>query len=87
MVEVTEENRPTNPVKAIRAKCLDCCCGQMAEVKACPKEDCALHPFRLGKNPFRAKVKRELTDEQREALRERIKRAQAAKRKGGADSE
>ena len=24
------------PLKAIRAKCLDCCCGQANEVKLCP---------------------------------------------------
>ena len=39
------------PVKAIRAKCLDCCCGSFAEVKACPCVNCSLYPFRLGKNP------------------------------------
>lgn len=42
-----------SPLKAIRAKCLDCCCGQMAEVKLCPCEDCALHPYRMGHNPNR----------------------------------
>ena len=56
-----------NPVQAIRAKCIDCCCGQVAEVKLCPAEDCPIWPFRLGKNPFRAK--REMTDEQRERMR------------------
>lgn len=24
------------PMKAIRAKCLDCCCGSSVEVKLCP---------------------------------------------------
>ena len=42
------------PVKAIRKKCLDCCCGQVKEVKICPCLDCSLYPFRLGKNPNRA---------------------------------
>lgn len=41
------------PMKAIRAKCLDCCCGQCKEVKLCPCEDCPLHPYRFGKNPAR----------------------------------
>ncbi len=44
-----------NPVKAIRAKCLDCCCGQKAEVADCPAQDCPLWPFRFGTNPYRSK--------------------------------
>lgn len=59
----------TSPLKAIRAKCLDCCCDQGTEVKLCPASDCPLHPFRFGKNPYR---KRELTEEQREAFRQRL---------------
>lgn len=39
------------PVKAIRAKCLDCCGGSAHEVKLCPCVSCSLYPFRLGKNP------------------------------------
>ena len=60
----------TNPVKAIRKKCLDCCCGSSDEVKSCTITECMLHPFRLGKNPFRAK--RELSDEQKEAIASRL---------------
>lgn len=59
----------TTPLKAIRSKCIDCCCNQISEVKLCPASDCPLHPFRFGKNPYR---KRELTDEQREAFRQRL---------------
>lgn len=58
------------PMKAIRAKCLDCCCGSSNEVRLCTAESCALHPFRLGKNPYRAK--RELTEEQKATLAERL---------------
>ena len=63
----------TNPVKAIREKCLDCCCGQANEVKLCRRERCALHPFRFGKNPYRAK--REMTEEQKKALAERLRKS------------
>ena len=35
--------------KAIRLKCLDCCCGQAAEVRKCPAESCPLWRFRMGK--------------------------------------
>lgn len=44
------------PLQAIRAKCLDCCCGQAKEVRFCVCPDCSLFPFRFGKNPNRAGV-------------------------------
>jgi len=37
--------------KAIRTKCLDCCCGSSNEVKKCPSTDCSLHPYRFGEEP------------------------------------
>lgn len=44
-----------NPMKAIREKCLDCTCQQPIEVKECTVKTCALYPFRMGVNPYRAK--------------------------------
>ena len=35
--------------KAIRLKCIDCCCGNMAEVRKCPAEHCPLWRYRMGK--------------------------------------
>ncbi|MHB9025659.1 MAG: hypothetical protein ACYC7E_16060 [Armatimonadota bacterium] len=35
-------------MRAIRAKCLDCCCGQRVEVRNCALPTCALWPHRLG---------------------------------------
>lgn len=43
------------PLKAIRAKCLGCCCGSTGEVRLCPCVDCPLYPFRMGSNPNRAR--------------------------------
>ena len=37
-----------SPLKAIRAKCLDCCCGNSAEVGACPGTTCPIWPWRFG---------------------------------------
>lgn len=37
--------------KAIRAKCIQCCCGSLKEVKLCASEGCALWHFRLGHAP------------------------------------
>ena len=62
----------TNPVKAIRDFCIDCCGGLRETVKVCPSEKCALYPFRMGKNPFRQK--REMTEEQRKAIADRLKK-------------
>jgi hypothetical protein len=45
-----------SPLKAIRAKCLDCTCYQPAEVRLCPVTACSLWPFRFGRNPNRAGV-------------------------------
>lgn len=63
----------TNPVKAIREFCIDCNGGSSSEVKLCTAKNCALYPFRLGKNPYRAK--REMTDEQKEAAKIRLAEA------------
>ena len=54
-----------SPIKAIRAKCIDCSGGNKAEVRKCVIPECPLFPFRMGKNPFR----KPLTEEQREARR------------------
>lgn len=67
--------RPTNPVKVIRAKCLECCCGQASEVALCVCTDCPLYEWRFGKNPYR--VKRELTEAQLAVL----ERAREAKKR------
>lgn len=46
------KHKKMNPMKVIRAKCLDCCVGQPAEVRKCTAVDCALWPYRMGTNPF-----------------------------------
>ena len=63
----------TNPIKAIRAFCLECSCGQTSEVKWCPRTVCPLYPFRMGKNPFRQR--REMTEEEKQVLADRLKEA------------
>ena len=63
--------RAQNPLRAIREKCLDCCCGHAAEVRKCVAVDCALWPFRMGTNPFRKK--RELSTSQKRERAERFR--------------
>lgn len=68
--------RYRNPVKVIRAKCLDCCCGRAKEVEACPIEKCPLWRWRLGKNPYR----KPLSEERRAAAADRMRKLQAQKK-------
>ena len=36
------------PLKAIRAKCMDCTCNQPKEIRLCPMTECALWPYLFG---------------------------------------
>ena len=36
------------PMKAIRYKCLDCCCFDQVEVRNCELTECSLWPYRMG---------------------------------------
>jgi hypothetical protein len=61
-----------NPMKAIRQHCLDCCCGQAAEVRKCVSTGCRLWPLRTGTNPLRRK--RRNSDKQKQLMSERLRR-------------
>jgi hypothetical protein len=63
--------RAQNPLKAIREKCLDCCCGNAAEVRKCVAVNCPLWPLRMRTNPFRKK--RELSSQQKDEIVERLR--------------
>ena len=41
----------TELLKAVRARCLDCCCYQSGEVRLCTATGCALWTYRLGIDP------------------------------------
>ncbi len=43
--------KQTTPLRAIRAKCLDCCCGQIVEVRNCTAFKCPLNPYKMGHKP------------------------------------
>ena len=47
------EKRPL--LRAIRAKCMDCCVQQQAEVARCVSYSCDLWPYRMGSNPFHSR--------------------------------
>lgn len=65
-----EDQKILTPLRAIRTKCIDCSAGSMKEVRECVMLDYPLYPYRLGKSPNRKP--RILTDEEREALRQRM---------------
>lgn len=46
----------TTPLRAIRAKCMECSCGNTAEVRNCVIPRCPLYPYRFGHNPARAGI-------------------------------
>lgn len=66
-------HEPIPVLKAIRAKCLDCS-HTVSEVSRCTSVDCALWPFRMGKNPFRTPP----SDEARAAAAERLRKTREA---------
>jgi hypothetical protein len=73
------EEKIPSVLRSVRLKCLDCSCGSVSEVTACPVEACPLHPFRFGKNPNRNGT-RVMTEEQKQASKDRLL-AYHAKRK------
>lgn len=66
-----------SPVKAIRAFCLDCCGGNANDVRDCVSKICPLKPFRFGRNPY---LRREMSDEQKEANAKRLAEARERKK-------
>lgn len=44
-----------SPLSGIRAFCVECMGGYVGLVNQCPSENCALHPFRMGKNTLHAR--------------------------------
>ena len=66
-----------NPLKAIRERCLDCCCGSAPEVRKCTAFACPAWAFRMGVNPFRQK--RTLSEDRRRAAAERFAKLREAR--------
>ena len=68
-------------LKAVRENCVQCCSGEISEVRRCRLVWCPMWPYRLGENPCNT---RNLTDDQRAAIGERLKHRMGEKR-GGKD--
>lgn len=46
-----DSDRTPVGLKAIRAKCFDCCCGSAVEIRKCVVVTCPLWPLRMGSVP------------------------------------
>lgn len=53
-IEKKYKERAITPLKAIRAKCVQCQAGKVKEIAKCTSVSCALHPFRMGKHGLHA---------------------------------
>ena len=51
-----ETKKKLTPLRAIRAKCMDCSCGSSHEVRECTIDNCPLFQYRMGHNPKRKGV-------------------------------
>ena len=77
--------RHTSSVKAIGEFCRQICmCGSASEVKLCVSTACPLFPFRQSRNPFH---RRRVSEEQRQAATQRLRRLHASRRAALASSE
>lgn len=54
LAEIRQLEHVESPIKAIRAKCIDCSGKSAAESRKCVAINCPLWPFRMGVNPFHA---------------------------------
>ena len=51
MTKQKEPGAVLTPIKAIRAKCVDCSAGSLVEVRECVIKKCPLYPYRMGRRP------------------------------------
>lgn len=70
LVALGHHKRPL--LRAIRANCIECAGNNEAEVRRCRMVACPMWPYRMATNPFQ---RRELSDEQRAELGDRLRRA------------
>lgn len=69
--------RQQSPISAIREKCRECMGNSSRAIEECTSVSCALWPFRFGVNVWTDE--RQLSDEQRDAMAERLALARSAK--------
>lgn len=81
MTKNIPEKQRISSLRAVRRFCLHCVGGSAKLVRECESFDCPLHPFRMGKDPYRKRV--QLTAEQKEERVKRLKGTIASKSRDG----
>jgi hypothetical protein len=76
---------PMSALKAIRMHCIDCCGGEIGEVRKCSATACPSWPFRMRRSPW--KDRRVMSDEQRAVASERLRAARGRLRQDDEDEE
>jgi hypothetical protein len=71
-------HRPISPLKALRARCIDCKAGELSRVRKCDHLDCPAWPYRMGTNPW---------SKERSEAQQRHTRTLAEKRRSGAEKQ
>ena len=61
-VDYSKKENMLTRAKSIREKCLDCMCGNAAEVRRCPIKTCPLFPYRMGYGPRDSRYKDATSD-------------------------
>lgn len=79
--------KKTDLMKLVVAKCMDCCCDDKSEVKACTVKKCPLFPVRLGLKGAEVTVsdkpkrkRKPMSEAHKEAMRVGREAAKAAKK-------
>jgi hypothetical protein len=68
LIALGHQKRPL--LRVIRANCIECAGNSETEVRRCRMIACPMWPYRMGTNPFQ---RRELTEDQRSELAERMR--------------
>ena len=58
-------HKPMSPLKALRARCIDCKAGELSQVRRCHHLDCPAWPYRMGTNPWQAPLNAEVSEARR----------------------
>jgi hypothetical protein len=71
-------HKPMSPLKALRARCIDCKGGELSGVRRCAHLDCPAWPYRMGTNVW---------SKERSEAQQKHTRTLAKKRRAGAENQ
>jgi hypothetical protein len=80
-------HKPTSPLKALRARCIDCKAGELSQVRTCHHLDCPAWPYRMGTSPWQAPLSAEVLEARRRGGRKRAARFEKSAQGTDSDTE